>query len=64
LGQLAEIQGDTEGAMWGSDKWGEMVWGADGGLPIPMLDATALVVLVSVLLIGTVVVVRRADAPR
>jgi hypothetical protein len=49
--------------MWGSDNWGEMVWGG-GGLPIPALDATALVFLVAVLLIGTVAVVRRAYAPR
>ncbi len=49
--------------MWGSENWGEMVW-SGGGLPIPTLDETALLLLVAAFLIGTVVVVRRAYAPR
>jgi hypothetical protein len=49
--------------MWGSENWGEMFWGATGA-PIPLLEPTAIVVLVAGLLIGAVVVARGAHASR
>ena len=49
--------------MWGSDNWGETVWGS-GGIPVPTLDLTALLFLVAVLLVGSVLVVRRVYARR
>jgi hypothetical protein len=48
--------------MWGSENWGEMVWAGDAA-PIPMLEPAALIVLAAVLLIASVVVARRANAP-
>ena len=49
--------------MWGSENWGEMVWGG-GGTPVPLLDPLGLVLLVAVLLISTTVVLRRRQPPR
>ena len=49
--------------MWGSDSWGEMVWGGSAA-PIPVLEPTALVILAAVFLIGAVVVTRRAYTSR
>ena len=48
--------------MWGSEDWGDMVWGG-GGVAIPMLSPVALAILVT-FLIGTVLVARRESAPR
>jgi hypothetical protein len=49
--------------MWGTDNWGEMIWAGDGAL-LPLLEPTAIIALVAAILIGTVVVARRAHAPR
>jgi len=48
--------------MWGSETWGEMIW-SGSVTAVPMLDPAALVFLVC-LMIGSVLLTRRAEAPQ
>ncbi len=49
--------------MWGSDNWGDMIWGGDGAL-VPLLEPAGAIVLAAVLLIGALVIARRAHVSR